>query len=138
MHQRGMTLIEVLAVVVILGLLAATLTVGISSRIGRARHEIARTQIAQITASIETFRLDKGRLPTSAEGLAVLSSSPTTAFYLEPGKLQDPWNKPYLYLIPGPAGNPFEVLSYGEDGQSGGDGEAADISSTNLSGRGKP
>lgn len=131
--RRGMTLIEVLAVVVILGLLAATLTYGISGRIGKARHEIARTQIAQLMGSIEVFRLDKQRVPTSSEGLTALTTPPDAAYYLESGKLVDPWGKPYLYIVPGPDGNPFEIQTYGADGHPGGTGENADVTSTRLS-----
>lgn len=133
-RTTGMTLIEVLAVVVILGLLAVTLTVGISGRISKARHEIARTQIAQLMGAIEAFRLEKRQVPTAAEGLSILSASPNTAYFMEPGKLLDPWGKPYLYIVPGPNDAPFELLTYGADGQPGGEGEHADISSSNLSG----
>ena len=135
--RTGMTLIEVLAVVVILGLLAATLTVGLSGRIGKAKHEIARTQLAQIAGSVEAFRLDQRRIPTSAEGLAALTSPADSAYFLEAGKLVDPWGKPYLYLVPGPDGQPFEVVTYGADGQPGGSGENGDLSSANLSGAAK-
>lgn len=128
-----MTLIEVLAVVVILGLLAATLTVGLSGRIGKARHEIARTQIAQIAGAVETFRLDRRRLPSPSEGLGVLTAPADAPYFLEAGKLLDPWGKAYLYLVPGPDGQPFEVVTYGADGQPGGDGENADLSSAKLS-----
>jgi general secretion pathway protein G len=130
-----MTLIEVLAVVVILGLLAATLTYGIGSRIGKARHEIARTQIAQIVTALEMFRLEKRRLPTATEGLTVLSSPPDAPYYLESGKMTDPWGKSYIYLMPGPSGAPFEVATYGSDGQLGGEGDKADLTSSNLSGQ---
>jgi general secretion pathway protein G len=131
----GMTLIEILAVVVILGLLAVTLTVGISGRISKARHEISRTQIAQLMGAIEAFRLEKRQVPTATEGLAALSSTPNAAYFMEPGKLLDPWGKAYLYLVPGPNDIPFEILTYGADGQPGGEGENADISSSNLSGQ---
>ena len=136
-RTSGMTLIEVLAVVVILGMLAATLTIGISGRIGKAKHEIAKTQLAQIAGAIETFRLDQRRLPTTGEGLAVLSSPADSAYFLEAGKLIDPWGKPYLYLVPGPDGLSFEVVTYGEDGQPGGTGDKADISTADLSATGK-
>lgn len=129
---RAMTLVEILAVVVILGLLAVTLTVGITGKMGKARGEIAKTQIAQIVAQIQTYQLDKRALPKAGEGLTVLTAplaAPTAAYYLEPGKLLDPWGNPYLYVVPGPAGHPFEVVSYGSDGQPGGTGEAADQSS---------
>ncbi len=132
--RRAMTLIEILAVVVILGLLAVTLTVGITGKMGKARGEIAKTQIAQIVAQLQTFQLEKRRLPSPAEGLGALGGDATSAYYLEPAKLNDPWGNPYQYLVPGPAGAPFEVLSYGGDGQPGGTGEAADVSSAGASG----
>jgi general secretion pathway protein G len=130
--RRAMTLVEILAVVVILGLLAVTLTVGIAGKMGKAKGEIAKTQIAQIVAQVQTFQLDRRNLPTAGQGLAALTTpaaDPGAAYYLEPGKLTDPWGNPYLYVVPGPVGFPFEVLSYGADGQPGGSGEAADISS---------
>jgi len=133
-----MTLVEILAVVVILGLLAVTLTVGIAGKMGKAKSEIAKTQIGQIVAQVQTYQLDKHTLPSASEGLARLTTpaaDPNTAYYLESNKLMDPWGNPYLYVVPGPTGHPFEVLSYGADGQPGGSGDAADISS--VAGTGK-
>lgn len=135
---RAMTLVEILAVVVILGLLAVTLTVGIAGKMGKAKSEIARTQIGQIVAQVQTYQLDKRALPSAAQGLAVLTTpaaDPSASFYLEPGKLLDPWGNPYLYVVPGPAGHAFEVMSYGADGQPGGAGDAADVSSVAGSGK---
>ncbi len=128
-----MTLIEILAVVVILGMLAVTLTVGITGKMGKARGEIAKTQIAQIVGQVQTFQLEKRQIPTAAEGLVVLTGDPKSSYFLESTKLTDPWGNPYQYLVPGPAGVPFEVLSYGSDGQPGGTGEAADVSSAGSS-----
>ncbi|MDA3961796.1 MAG: type II secretion system major pseudopilin GspG [Planctomycetota bacterium] len=132
MRSNGMTLIEVLAVVVILGLLAATLTVGLSGKFGKARHEIARTQIGQLVGAVELFQMEQKRLPSSSEGLQALSAAADASYYLEASKLQDPWGKPYLYVVPGPAGVPFEIITYGADGQPGGESENADISSAAL------
>lgn len=130
MHaRRAMTLVEILAVVVILGLLAVTLTVGITGKMGKARSEIAKAQIAQIVTQIQTFQLEKRTLPRAGEGLSTLTSDPKASYYLEPGKLKDPWGKPYQYLVPGPKGQPFEVVTYGADGQPGGTGEDGDVSS---------
>lgn len=127
-----MTLIEVLAVVVILGLLAVTLTVGITGKMGKARSEIAKTQIAQVVTQLQTFQLEKRKLPQPGEGLAALSADAGSSFYLEPAKLVDPWGNPFQYLIPGPNGLPFEVTTYGADGQAGGTGENQDVSSSDL------
>ena len=138
-HQRAMTLVEILAVVVILGLLAGTLVVGFSGSFGKAKHELAKSGIGGIVSKLEIYRMEHGRWPTMDEGLTVLSEGyavPTAAYYLSPDQLIDPWGAPYLFTVPGPGGHPYEVISYGADGQPGGDAgsEAADISSTNLRG----
>jgi general secretion pathway protein G len=135
---RAMTLVEILAVVVILGLLAVTLTVGIAGKMGKAKSEIARTQIGQIVAQVQTYQLEKRALPSAAQGLAALttpSADPGASYFIENGKLTDPWGNTYLYVVPGPAGHPFEVLSYGADGQPGGTGDAADVSSVGPAGK---
>ena len=127
-----MTLIEVLAVVVILGLLAVTLTVGITGKMGKARSEIAKTQIAQIVSQVQAFQLEKRALPTASDGLSILTTDPNASYYLERGKLNDPWGRQYQYLVPGPNNAPFEIMTYGADGQPGGTGEALDVSSASL------
>jgi len=137
---RAMTLVEILAVVVILGLIAGTLLVGFSGTFGKAKHELARSGIGQVVSRIEIYRMEKQAWPTNDMGLAALShghASPTAAYYLTPDQLLDPWNRPYLYVTPGPEGHPYEVLSYGADGQPGGEAgsENQDISSTNLGNR---
>lgn len=133
--RRGLTLVEVLAVVVILGLIAATLVVSFSGTFGKARHELARTGIGIIAQKLETYRIEKGVYPGNDSGLKALSdgqATPAASFYVPPGSLLDPWSNPYLYVSPGPNGLPFEVISYGADGQPGGEGENADLTSANL------
>lgn len=127
-----MTLIEILAVVVILGMLAVTLTVGISAKFGKAKHEIAKTQIAGVVGQIQAYQLEKRSIPSSSLGLKALSDNPAATYFMEVEKLTDPWGNAYRYLVPGPSGQPFEVLSYGADNQPGGDGENADLSSSKL------
>ncbi|MEW6747318.1 MAG: type II secretion system major pseudopilin GspG [Planctomycetota bacterium] len=133
----GMTLVEVLAVVVILGLLAATLAVGFSGSFGKAKHELAKTGIGQILQKLELYRIEKGEWPANDLGLKALSdgySSPMDPFYLSADKLLDPWKRPYWYVAPGPNELPYEIVSYGADGAPGGEGEDADLSSANLRG----
>lgn len=134
--KMGMTLIEILAVVVILGMLAVTLTVGIAGKMGKAKREIVKTQIAQIMGQLQAYQLDKHSLPSPAQGLSALTSpavGPNQSYFIEPEKLLDPWGNPYVYMVPGPNGYPYEILSYGADGQPSGSDEASDISSTALS-----
>ena len=130
--RAGMTLIEILAVVVILGLLAVTLTVGITAKFGKAKHEISKTQIAGIVAQIQAFQLERRAIPSASQGLKVLSDTPSATYYLDAERLLDPWGNPYRYLVPGPGGQAFEVMTYGADNQAGGEGENADVSSAKL------
>jgi len=137
-RQRGMTLVEVLAVVVILGLIATTLLVGFSGAFGKAKHELARSGIGLLVGKVETYRIEKSDWPSNDLGLAVLSAphaTPTTSYFVTADQLVDPWGRNYLYIVPGPDGHPFEILSYGADGEPGGEGENADLSSANLRGK---
>ncbi len=136
--RHGMTLVEVLAVVVILGLLAATLAIGFSGAFGKGKHELAKTGIGQIVGKIEVYRMDTSTWPDLETGLSVLANaSPTSAYYLPADNLLDPWDRPYIYITPGPDGHPYEVVSYGADGQLGGEDEDADLSSVSLRGNKK-
>ena len=136
-NRAAMTLVEILAVVVILGLLAGTLLVGFSGSFGKAKHELAKSGIGLLATQLEKYRLEQSAWPGNDQGLDVLTdghAKPTDSYYMNPGQLLDPWNRRYLYVLPGPDGHPYEVLSYGGDGQPGGEGEDADISSVNLRG----
>jgi general secretion pathway protein G len=128
--------VEVLAVVVILGLLAGTLYVGFSGTFGRAKHELARTGIGIIVSKLEVYRIETGTWPSDDLRLQALTdgqATPADAYYLSGDKLSDPWGREYHFITPGPDGHPFEVISYGADGQPGGEGEEADVSSVYLS-----
>jgi general secretion pathway protein G len=132
---RGMTLVEVLAVVVILGLLASTLAISFSGAFGKGKHELAKTGVGVVVSKLELYKIEHNDWPTMDEGLAVLGhgqAEPTDSYYLSRDALLDPWGNPYYYLRPGPDGHPFEVVSYGVDGRPGGTGEAADVSSTGM------
>lgn len=132
---RGMTLVEVLAVVVILSLVAGTLYVGFSGSFGKAKRELAKTGMTIVAGKLEAYRIERGAYPTGDAGLAVLTApaaNATHSFYLPAEKLLDPWGRQYLYLTPGPDGEPFELVSFGGDGKQGGAGEDQDISSARL------
>ena len=134
-RRMGMTLVEVLAVVVILGLIAGAFAVGVTGAFGKGKHELAKAGAGQIASKIELYRMEHNAWPDMSQGLAVLSdghATPSAAYYLSEDKLLDPWGNQYTLLVPGPNGHPFEVLSYGADAQPGGTGEDADISSVNL------
>ena len=80
--RAGMTLIEILAVVVILSLIAATLTIGIMGKVGKARSEIAKTQIALLVSQLHAYQLEKKTYPTASQGLKVLSEDPRSSYHV--------------------------------------------------------
>ena len=127
--QRGMTLIEILVVLVILSLIATAVAVNVVGRAAQARTDRAKTDVQRIASDgIEAFKVMRGRYPTTEEGLKLLIDEKFLKANAEDGKLHDPWGRDYVYLYPGQAHpDAFDVKSYGSDGQPGGDGENADI-----------
>lgn len=131
-RARGFTLIELLVVLAILTLLAGLVGPRVLSQLGGAKSKTAGVQIADLEKSLELYKLDVGRFPTTEEGLNALVTKPGSANgwngpYLKGGVPNDPWGKAYKYTLNG--GN-VELLSYGADGAAGGDGENADIQNT--------
>ena len=133
-RAAGFTLLELLVVIVIIGLLAAYVGPKYFSQLGKSEVTIAKAQIEAFEKSLDTYRLDVGRYPTAEEGLAALMTAPASAGakwngpYLKKGVPPDPWGHPYQYRSPAAKGE-YEIVSLGKDGQPGGSGEGADISS---------
>jgi general secretion pathway protein G len=130
----GFTLLELLVVIVIIGLLAAYVGPKYFSQLGKSEVTIARAQIDAFDKSLDTYRLDVGRYPGPEEGLAALMAAPPSAGakwngpYLKKGVPSDPWGRAYQYRSPGSKAE-YEIVSLGKDGQPGGTGDNADISS---------
>jgi general secretion pathway protein G len=132
--QAGFTLIELMVVLVIIGVLAALIVPNVLDRADDARVTAARTDVNNIMQALKLYKLDNQRYPSSEQGLQALVAKPGTApvppnwkQYLE--KLpNDPWGRGYQYLNPGVKGE-VDVMSFGADGQSGGEGKNADIGS---------
>jgi general secretion pathway protein G len=133
-RSRGFTLIELMVVLVIIGVLAALIVPNVLNRADDARVTAARTDINNLMQALKLYKLDNQRFPTAEQGLKALVARPTVTPeppnwkpYLD--KLpNDPWGRPYQYLNPGIKGE-IDVLSFGADGQSGGEGNNADIGS---------
>ena len=130
--RAGFTLLELLVVIVIIGLLAAYVGPKYFSQLGKSEVTVAKAQIEAFEKSLDTFRLDVGRYPTTEEGMNALMAAPPAAAakwngpYLKKGVPLDPWGNPYVYRAPG-AKSEYEIVSNGKDGQPGGTGENADI-----------
>lgn len=132
-RQEGFTLVELLVVMVILVLLASLVAPRVIGYLGSSKVKTAKIQIESLSTSLELFKLDAGRYPTSQEGLAALIKRPTNVStwngpYLKKNKVpNDPWGNAYIYKQPGEKAE-FDIFSYGADGKSGGDNENGDIS----------
>lgn len=132
MRQAGFTLIELLVVLAILTMLAGLVGPRVLGLLGGAKAKTAAVQISDIEKTLEVFKLDVGRFPTNEEGLNALVQRPEAATgwngpYLKGGSVPtDPWGRPYKYANPGPVGG-IEILSLGEDGTPGGEGDNADV-----------
>lgn len=136
---RGMTLIEIMVVIAILGIMAAVIVPKVVGHTDTAKVSAVKQDLAAIKQSLILYKLDNHRYPTTEQGLQALVTKPTsgpaangwkTGGYVEKVP-KDPWGNPYQYLCPGIHGE-FDVFSYGADGQPGGEGMDADIGSWDL------
>jgi len=130
---RGFTLLELLVVLVIIGLLASYVGPKYFSQVGKSEVKVAQAQIQAFEKALVQYRLDTGRFPTTAQGLNALVTRPANepkwdGPYLGKAVPLDPWGKTYLYRSPGQHGE-YDLWSYGRDGQPGGTGENADVTS---------
>ena len=119
--RAGITLIEMLVVITIIALFSAVAYQRLTPALDQGRVTAAKTQIEQIASAAQRFNLENGRFPNQEEGLDVLGK------YLTKEIGPDPWGNPYVYIFPGEHGPEPDILSYGADGEPGGEETAADI-----------
>ena len=130
---RGFTLMELIVVLVILGLLMSLVIPQLMGRADIARIDVASTQTKMLRGALQTYRLDVGTYPTTAQGLAALMSPPDEVAeywrgpYLQDELPEDPWRNPYQYEAPVDNLQGFVLYSFGADGVKGGEGDNADI-----------
>jgi general secretion pathway protein G len=133
-RQRGFTLVELLVVITIIGLIMGLVGPRVLNYLTESKAKAAKIQIESLGSALDLYFLDVGRYPTTSEGLTALVRRPgsTGAWngpYLKGGLVPaDPWGNAYVYRSPGEHGS-YDIISYAADGQEGGTGAAADITS---------
>jgi general secretion pathway protein G len=129
--QAGFTLMELLVVLAILGLLMSLVGPRVLNQLGGAKVKTAAIQIKDLEQSLEMYKLDTGRYPSTEDGLAALMKKPGNVSgwngpYLKSDVPLDPWKREYHYKFPGDHGE-LDIFSYGQNGSPGGEGEDTDI-----------
>jgi general secretion pathway protein G len=133
-NNAGVTLIEMLVVVTIIALFATLVAPGMFKQGDKAKAVAARVQINNFEQALTQYKLNTGLFPTTEQGLEALRVKPQNLNqwdgpYLKKEIPLDPWGRPYVYRFPGEHGDEPDILSYGSDGQAGGEGMNADIAS---------
>jgi general secretion pathway protein G len=132
--EEGFTLVEMLVVITIIGMIMALVGPRVLNYLSESRVKAAKIQIQSFSSALDLFYLDAGRFPTSSEGLGALVRPVSGAGswngpYLKGGNVpNDPWGNPYVYKQPAERA-PYEIRSFGSDGQEGGTGTSADLTS---------
>jgi len=131
---RGMTLIEILVVLVLIGVVMGIVGGNFIGQGENAKRKAAKIEIEQIGQTLDLYKLEIGRYPTSQEGLQALLSAPAGVnnwngpYWKKDTLPKDPWGNEYKYASPGQHGA-YDIVSLGADGKEGGDGANKDISS---------
>lgn len=140
-NPKGFTLIELLVVLVIIGILAGYVGPRIMGHPEEAKRTMAAAQMSGMETALESYRLDNGTYPSTEQGLQALVEAPSSGKlppkwreggYMKKGKVpKDPWGNDYIYLSPGTHSD-FDIISYGGDGESGGEGNDADVNNWEI------
>ena len=134
-YKKGFTLIELMAVLVILGILATIVVVNVSPVFQRANIEKIKTDIAQTEKALEMYKFNELKYPSTSEGLDALvnphSGLKNPYLFPEDGYISaiplDPWGREYLYEFPPRKSRKFDLYTLGADGMEGGSGDDTDI-----------
>jgi general secretion pathway protein G len=137
--RRGFTMVELMAVLIILGLLAAVVVKNFVGQVDRGRVITTKASLRQLHTAVNQFHMDTGRWPTQEEGLTILVQPPADVQNYPPGGYiettevpKDAWGRDFLFELYPETGRPFVIKSFGADGQEGGEGYNADLLSTDA------
>ena len=137
--RKGLTMVELMAVIIILGLLAAMVVTNFMGQTDKARVITTKANLKKLHGAVIQFKMDTGRFPTEEEGLKTLIEQPTDVAGYEPGGYletteipKDAWGNDFVYQRYPESGKPFVLISYGADGEPGGEGYDADLYSTDA------
>ncbi len=133
--DEGFSFIEVIVSLAIILVLSAAVGFSAVRYIDRARTTACITQIDSLRMALQAYFIDCGRFPTKEQGLAALWEKPHISPvpdlwngpYTDSEIPDDPWGNPFVYEVPGKNGLPYSIISYGADGEEGGEGSDADI-----------
>ncbi|MHB0945790.1 MAG: type II secretion system major pseudopilin GspG [Sedimentisphaerales bacterium] len=138
-QKSGFTLVEIMAVIIIIGLLAAIGAVNFLGQTDKARVTTTKANLKMLHNAVAQFKMDTGRYPTEEEGLKVLIEAPTdvqgyqSGGYIDSTELpKDAWGYEFIYLDHPESGKPYAIVSYGADGEEGGEEYDADLYSTDA------
>jgi general secretion pathway protein G len=135
----GFTMIELMAMLIIIGLLATLVVTKVATKIDQARVTTTKANLKILHNAVSQFKMDTGRLPTEEEGLMALVEQPSDVTRYEPGGYletteipKDGWGNDFIYELSPESGKPFVIKSLGADGKEGGEGNDADLYSTDA------
>jgi general secretion pathway protein G len=138
-QRQGFTLIEIMAVIIIIGLLAAIGAVNFLGQTDKAKVITTKANLKMLHNAVAQFKMDTGRYPTEEEGLNVLIEAPTDVTGYQPGGYidstdlpKDAWGYDFIYVAYPESGKPYAIVSYGADGEEGGEEYDADLYSTDA------
>ncbi len=137
--RKGFTMVELMAMLIIIGLLATLVVTKVATQIDKARVTTTKANLKLLHAAVNQFKMDTGRYPTEESGLMELVEKPSDVTnYQEGGYLEstdipkDAWGNEFVYMLNPESGKPFVIISYGADGKEGGEGYDADLYSTDA------
>ena len=139
MVRKGFTMVELMAMLIIIGLLATLVVTKVATQIDRARVTTTKANLKLLHAAVNQFKMDTSRYPTEETGLLELLEKPSDVTnYQEGGYIEstdipkDAWGNEFVYMLNPESGKPFVIISYGADGKEGGEGYDADLYSTDA------